>query len=161
MLLRSFILDSLKFPRFPHFSSSLTRIFPSPNFSFFSSTASASASSSSSSSSFSRSSNQGFPDYYALLGVSRDSSAADLKESYFKLAKQFHPDVYVRVEEKFQKWAERRFAAIGVAYSILSDPVKRQHYDTFFDLTAIGDRDRMLHWLAIHRPPERIEYKPD
>jgi DnaJ-class molecular chaperone len=55
--------------------------------------------------------------------------------------------------------AEKKFAQIGVAYGVLSDPVKRQNYDIFMDLSSIGDQDRMLHYVKINRPPEQLGFE--
>jgi curved DNA-binding protein CbpA len=102
------------------------------------------------------SSTTGHIDYYSILGVTRDVEGLELKTCYYNLAKQFHPDSTINYDELAKQWAARRFQLIGVAYNILSDKAKRQHYDTFLDLTAVGDQDRMIHWLKIHRPPEQL-----
>jgi molecular chaperone DnaJ len=65
-------------------------------------------------------------DYYEVLGVVRGCSAEDLKKAYRKLAMQYHPD-----RNQGDKAAEERFKEIGEAYSVLSDPDKRQRYDSF------------------------------
>lgn len=62
-------------------------------------------------------------DYYAVLGVSRDASADDIKKTYRKLARQFHPDV------NKSAGAEARFKEINEANEVLSDPEKRKRYD--------------------------------
>jgi molecular chaperone DnaJ len=64
-------------------------------------------------------------DLYEILGVGRDASAEDIKRAYRKLAREHHPDVNAAPE------AEDRFKEIVGAYEILSDPQKRQQYDTF------------------------------
>lgn len=43
---------------------------------------------------------------------------------------------------------------------MIGTPIARQYYDTFRDLSSVGDRDRMGHWLAVHRPPEAITPPP-
>jgi molecular chaperone DnaJ len=63
-------------------------------------------------------------DYYQILGVSDTTSAEDIKKSYRKLAKQYHPDA----NQNDPKAAEK-FKEIGEAYGVLSDPEKRAHYD--------------------------------
>jgi hypothetical protein len=99
-------------------------------------------------------------DYYAILEVHRHHlQAADLKQAYYRLAKQYHPDRLVHLSESDRLRAEKKFAQIGVAYSVLSDPVKRQQYDIFSDLSSIGDQDRTLHWVKINRPPEQLGFE--
>ena len=63
-------------------------------------------------------------DFYAVLGVKKDVSDADLKKTYRKLARQYHPD-----SNPGDAKAEARFKEISEAYSVLSDPGVRQEYD--------------------------------
>ena len=63
-------------------------------------------------------------DFYGVLGVPKDADAAALKKAYRKLARTHHPDA-----NPGDAAAERRFKDIGEAYSVLSDPEKRQQYD--------------------------------
>ena len=65
-------------------------------------------------------------DYYEVLGVARDATPEQLKAAYRKLAMQYHPD-----RNNGDKGAEERFKEVGEAYSVLSDPQKRQRYDAF------------------------------
>lgn len=65
-------------------------------------------------------------DYYEILGITRDASADDIKRAYRKLARQHHPDVNGNGPE-----AEETFKDLGEAYAVLSDPEKRQRYDTY------------------------------
>ena len=65
-------------------------------------------------------------DYYETLGVSRQSSADEIKKSYRRLAMKYHPD-----RNKDNPDAEKKFKYINEAYSILSDPEKKQAYDQF------------------------------
>jgi molecular chaperone DnaJ len=64
-------------------------------------------------------------DFYALLGVTREASEAEIKKAYRKLAMDYHPDRNPAPE------AEARFKEITEAYEVLRDPQKRSAYDRF------------------------------
>ncbi|CAN5282266.1 DnaJ C-terminal domain-containing protein [soil metagenome] len=63
-------------------------------------------------------------DFYAVLGVSKDVSEAELKKTYRKLARKYHPD-----SNPGDAAAEAKFKEISEAHSVLSDPEQRQEYD--------------------------------
>src|SRR5665213_1925557 len=63
-------------------------------------------------------------DFYSVLGVKKDVSEADLKKTYRKLARQYHPD-----SNPGDAKAEARFKEISEAHSVLSDPAQRKEYD--------------------------------
>jgi molecular chaperone DnaJ len=63
-------------------------------------------------------------DYYATLGVGRDATADDVKKSYRRLARKYHPDL-----NPGDKSSEDRFKKVQEAYDILSDPKKKQMFD--------------------------------
>ncbi len=63
-------------------------------------------------------------DFYKILGVSKDVSEAELKKTYRKLSRQFHPDT-----NPGDAKAEARFKEISEAYSVLSDKDQRAEYD--------------------------------
>lgn len=65
-----------------------------------------------------------YKDYYEILGVKRESTAAEIKSAYRKLARKFHPDVNKTKE------AEQKFKDLNEAYEVLSDKEKRQRYDS-------------------------------
>lgn len=65
-------------------------------------------------------------DYYAILGVSKDASEADIKKAYRKLAVKYHPD-----KNPNNKDAENKFKEINEAYEVLSDTDKRKKYDQY------------------------------
>ncbi len=63
--------------------------------------------------------------YYRVLGVSRTASESEIKSAYKRLAKELHPDRNPGAD------AEEKFAAVGEAFSVLSDSKKRKLYDEF------------------------------
>jgi len=65
-----------------------------------------------------------FKDYYNILGVKRGASADEIKSSYRKLARKYHPDL-----NKNDATAEQRFKEVQEAYDVLSDSEKRSQYD--------------------------------
>jgi curved DNA-binding protein len=67
-----------------------------------------------------------FRDYYETLGISKGSSADDIKSAFRKLARKHHPDL-----AKDKKTAEEKFKEINEAYEVLSDSEKRKKYDEY------------------------------
>ena len=65
-------------------------------------------------------------DFYQVLGVSRNSSEAELKKAYRKLSRENHPD-----SKPNDKAAAEKFKQVQEAYTVLSDSEKRQKYDRF------------------------------
>jgi molecular chaperone DnaJ len=74
-------------------------------------------------------------DFYAVLGVSKDASAQEIKKAYRTQAKKYHPDRHPddpRAEEKFKE--------IGEAYSVLNDEEQRRQYDAIRAMGSGGAR---------------------
>jgi molecular chaperone DnaJ len=71
-------------------------------------------------------------DYYGILGVGRDAGPDEIKRAYRRLARELHPDVNPDAA------AQERFAEVGAAYEVLSDPEKRRIVDLGGDPLANG-----------------------
>jgi len=63
-------------------------------------------------------------DYYKTLGVPKDAKPDEIKKSYRKLARKFHPDA-----NKGDPASEEKFKEISEAYDVLADPTRRKEYD--------------------------------
>ena len=100
-------------------------------------------------------------DYYSLLDLWPTSSADDVKNNYFRLAKLHHPDVAGDTPEH-----RERFKLINEAYAVLSNSQKRHEYDeslrkkksgeTSKDALAIQEKDRRSASLAFTQAKDAI-----
>ena len=73
------------------------------------------------------------PDYYKVLGVSREASDEEIRKAYKKLARQYHPDV-----KPGDKEAAEKFKEVQEAYEVLSDSEKRDQYDRYGTVHGAG-----------------------
>ncbi len=64
-------------------------------------------------------------DFYIILGIERGATLDDIKRAYKRLARKFHPDI-----NPGDRMAAAQFRQIAEAYETLSDPDRRQRYDT-------------------------------
>jgi len=85
--------------------------------------------------------------YYLVLGVPSDASPDQIKEAYRKQAKVFHPDHYGKNHTPFLEIQE--------AYSVLSDPVKRQCHDRSFRYQGRTSSHRPVR-VRSHTPVEPL-----
>lgn len=73
-------------------------------------------------------------DFYKILGVAQSASEADIKKAYKRMALKFHPDRHAGKTDDEKAAAEAAFKDVGEAYAVLSDPQKKQRYDSGVDL---------------------------
>ncbi len=87
-----------------------------------------------------------FCDYYSILGVKKNSSREDIKSSYYKLAKKYHPDLNNGNSEKYLK--------IQNAYNqIMKDNVKEK--DEEYDIEELLNKIRVKSINTLYRYEER------
>ncbi|CAN5892884.1 hypothetical protein BH11MYX2_BH11MYX2_16130 [soil metagenome] len=93
-------------------------------------------------------------DHFQLLGLQRDASAAQIREGYFKLARQLHPDRLsaLGIPDDERK-AQRLFAEVNNSFAVLNDPVRKQQY---VDILARGGEAAVL---AEERRAEEMAFR--
>ena len=67
-----------------------------------------------------------YKDYYNILGIDKSSNQEEIKKTYRKLAKKYHPDLNPGDDA-----AQEKFKEVSEAYEVLSDETKRKQYDQF------------------------------
>ena len=79
--------------------------------------------------------------FYDLLGLNKDDNPSDgqIKKAYKRKALKWHPDRNIKNKE----YAEKKFKEINQAYEILSDPEKRNIYDTYGEQAATSNNPHM------------------
>ncbi|KAE8699413.1 NADH:ubiquinone oxidoreductase intermediate-associated protein 30 [Hibiscus syriacus] len=103
-------------------------------------------------------------DFYAVMGLNKDCTQAELKTSYKKLALRCHPDrCSASANSKFAEEAKKKFQGIQQAYSVLSDANKRFLYDVGVydsddDENGMGDfLNEMTEMMLQTKPSEKGE----
>ena len=97
-------------------------------------------------------------DLYGILGVARDTSEADIRKAYRRLARKHHPDVNPNNPQ-----AEDRFKEISYAYDMLSDPRRRKLYDEFGEqgLAEGFDPERAREYKRWQEQAQRSPYQQE
>ena len=84
-------------------------------------------------------------DYYKILDVKDDSTSDEIRASYFKLIKQFHPDANPDFPDDIKAKAEQIFTKVTNAYEILYDEEKRKEYELSSELDDIKNRANSIY----------------
>ena len=94
-------------------------------------------------------------DLYVILGVPKTATKKEIKESYLKLAKKYHPDANTDNPQ-----AKEQFQELVNAYDILSDDSRKQRYDTYKHSTNIRPptKDYPYHRAPFHEKPSQSEF---
>ena len=90
--------------------------------------------------------------YEDVLGVTKDATASQLRKAYYKKCLAYHPDkLSADLTNDEKELAKKKFQAISLAYTILSDEEKRKEYDESGDLydgddDLAGSKSGMAQW---------------
>jgi predicted Zn-dependent protease with MMP-like domain len=87
-------------------------------------------------------------DYYRVLGLPEQASDTEIRQHYYALAKQWHPDHFTRASEGQRALAERRMKQINRAYHILGSASLRQQYDDLRHARLAQD-EHGHHWRPV------------
>jgi len=77
-------------------------------------------------------------DYYKILKITKDADEAQIKKAYRKQALVHHPDRHASSSDAEKAQAEKNFKDVNEAFSVLSDPTKKQRYDNGQDIDGNG-----------------------
>jgi curved DNA-binding protein CbpA len=102
-------------------------------------------------------------DFYQVLGVLQTASGQEIKKSFRALAKRYHPD-----KNLGDDYADERFKQINEAYQVLSDRVRKAHYDAVLNYNHVQSiRAYQSSTVPLnnqsteeHKGPNRIKVKP-
>jgi curved DNA-binding protein len=89
------------------------------------------------------------PDYYALLEVPSTATKNEIRRSYRRLARKYHPDLN-------QQALDKHIKLLNEAYAVLSDPTKRATYDQ----QSLEEKRRKAAQKALHQQQEQAKQEP-
>jgi DnaJ family protein C protein 7 len=78
-------------------------------------------------------------DLYAILGVRQTATEAEIKTAYRKAALKYHPDKHASKTEAEKSEAEQMFKSVNEAYEVLSNPEKKQRYDSGIEVEDLDN----------------------
>jgi len=93
--------------------------------------------------------------FYDILEVAPAASAAEIRASYLKLAREYHPDRVPEYLTKLRADAEERVKEINEAWTVLSDPARRRKYDLKLEAKAATSDFRSSHPNTWGHAPRR------
>jgi curved DNA-binding protein CbpA len=90
-------------------------------------------------------------DYYAILGVTPQAAQSEIKRSYRRLARKYHPDLNQQALDTYIK-------RLNEAYSVLGDPTKRAAYD---QQRLLQEKQRVAAREALRQQQARAKQEPE
>jgi len=88
-------------------------------------------------------------DHYQILGIEKGASGEEIRDSYYKLVKNYHPDVNPNADNDTRLKAEEIFTRITSAYETLSQTDKRQEYDSHEELAELKSQAKYIYEAEI------------
>jgi len=88
-------------------------------------------------------------DHYQILGIQKGASGEEIRDSYYKLVKNYHPDVNPNADNDTRLKAEEIFTRITSAYETLSQTDKRQEYDSHEELAELKSQAKYIYEAEI------------
>jgi molecular chaperone DnaJ len=96
--------------------------------------------------------------FYQLLGLSSDVTAAEIKRAYRRLAKVQHPDTQARVGTAEHTAATEEMVRLNEAYETLMDAGKRADYDRHIGVGRAGTKSKRPHFTSFDEDVEREKF---
>lgn len=84
-------------------------------------------------------------DHYQILGIEKGASGEEIRDAYYKLVKNYHPDVNPNADHEIRIKAEEIFTRITSAYETLSQSDKRQEYDSHEELAELKNQAKYIY----------------